>query len=114
MLLARKPTTTDAGHEQCIIYVLLSDQAQEFVNTLDDDPRVVSVETRRLELPGGSSIACDALHEDGWVWRGYLVTDGDRWLLLMCGSMNPPEDRWISIAESMEFVPGGVSVSVDA
>ena len=104
VLLARKPTRTAAGHQQCAVYRWSDLEAQVFVNTADDDPRVSMVESHRLELPGGDAVAFDRRADDA-VWLDYLITDGQRWLLLECGSMRPPTDRWRFIADTIEFLP---------
>jgi hypothetical protein len=96
---------TQAGHQQCYFYDFTSEAAQDLVNGADDEPGVRAVERVPLDLPGGRAVALDLRYESGWDWRDYLVTDGDRWLLLGCGSLNPPEDRWLSIARTIEFLP---------
>lgn len=35
----------------------------------------------------------------------YSLTDGQTWLTLQCSSATPPEDSWLSLAESVEFLP---------
>jgi len=35
----------------------------------------------------------------------WIFTDGDRHAALLCRSVRPPDDRWLSIAESFEFLP---------
>jgi hypothetical protein len=105
VLLARKPAWTETGHEQCQFYGLSNEDAQDHVNAVDDDPRAVSVETVPLELPAGRAVAFDRLDKSGGGWRDYLVTDGERWILLVCGSPVAPADRWPSIAETIEFLP---------
>ena len=35
----------------------------------------------------------------------YSLTDGQTWLTLQCSSIEPPEDYWLSLAESVKFLP---------
>ena len=107
VLRARKPVTSEADHEQCTVFDLSVKKAQDYVNNVNDMPHVSTLESRRLELPGGAAIAWDIATDDGWRWGVYLVTDGRRWLRLECGSRNPPEDGWLSIAETLAFLPAG-------
>jgi hypothetical protein len=47
-----------------------------------------------LDLPAGEAALVD-IHYD----------DANRWFVLQCGTEDPPEDRWLSIAETFEFLP---------
>ena len=43
--------------------------------------------------------------DDGTDSREYLFTDRTTWFRLSCSSTDPPDDRWLSIAETFEFLP---------
>ena len=53
VLLARKPTRTAAGHQQCAVYRWSDLEAQGYVNTADDDPRVSTVESAPPRIAWG-------------------------------------------------------------
>lgn len=57
-------------------------------------------------LPGGRVAHIIAMGTDGAYHEGFWFTDGSRWLSLGCQAPAPPsDDRWLSIAESFEFLP---------
>lgn len=60
-----------------------------------------------IDLPDARAIAIDMSYRGGRDNRDYLITHGERWFALVCGSMTAPEDRWLSIAESFDFLPAG-------
>jgi hypothetical protein len=42
----------------------------------------------------------------GWEQLDYLYTDGEVWFQLQCSTEDTaPDDRWLSIAETIEFLP---------
>jgi hypothetical protein len=51
-----------------------------------------------------------AVRADWETWDGgsataWIFLDGERRVVLFCQSEEPPEDRWLSIAETFEFLP---------
>ena len=68
-------------------------------------PLVVEPVPTRVALPSGPSGHVD------WTWDGYpprtawVFVEGDWRLLLSCMADDPPVDRWLSIAETFEFLP---------
>jgi hypothetical protein len=106
VLIARNAIGAPTADEYCKVELWSAGFAQGYVNQIPRDPRVVASESFRLiDLPGGRAVVYDTQHRNGWDWRDYLVTDGQRWVALVCGSPMAPEDRWLSIAESLEFLP---------
>jgi len=57
-----------------------------------------------VELPSGPAIRADwssvAMPATAWI-----LSDDERVVVLLCRSFRPPEDRWLSIAETFEFLP---------
>ena len=58
-----------------------------------------------VELPGDHGTRLDWARFDALSATAYLFTDGSAWWRLECTSPEPPEDRWLSIAETFEFLP---------
>jgi hypothetical protein len=58
-----------------------------------------------VDLPAGWTGHLTATDVDGWTVGGYVYTDSEAWFKLECWSPDPPEDHWLSIAESFEFLP---------
>jgi len=60
-----------------------------------------------VALPSGTSARVD------WEWKkngelptsAWALSDGEKSVLLLCRSEQPPEDRWQSIAETFELLP---------
>jgi hypothetical protein len=69
------------------------------------DLSVVDFDVTYLRLPAGRTAAIDRHYRDGTDNRDYLFTDRSRWSMLSCSSNEPPADRWLSIAETFEFLP---------
>ncbi len=60
-----------------------------------------------LELPSGRSGRVVYEDVDGPVVEthaDYSLTDGQTWLTLQCSSPTPPDDNWLSLAETVEFL----------
>jgi len=58
-----------------------------------------------MGLPDGPTGAIDGTDPEWWNSRTYLLTEGERWMYLYCSdTFEPPEDRWLSIAETFEFL----------
>jgi len=66
---------------------------------------IASVDTTFMVLPAGRTGCIDVVDTDGWESRGYYYKHGEAWFLLSCGAENPPDDRWLTIAETFEFLP---------
>jgi hypothetical protein len=48
----------------------------------------------------------ESVDADGDHLTQYDLNDGDRWVSIGCTtSANPPDDSWLSIAETFEFLP---------
>jgi len=61
-----------------------------------------------VDLLAGTTIAVDLSYElDHGPVSGtvYLVASDQTLLFTICGAPDPPDDRWLSIAESIEFLP---------
>jgi hypothetical protein len=68
-----------------------------------DDPTAVT--SQIMELPSGPTGVIDATDPEWWNSRTYVMTDRERWMYLVCSdTFEPPEDRWLSIAETFEFL----------
>ena len=118
LLLARKRSPFE--HENCVLYdsttlaaeppvwTTLADAMSE-VRAREADPDAIDVEHAFLDLPGGPALRIDTLWDDGWDESGFFLEDGERWFWLMCVARHAPDDRWRSIAETFEFLPGGES-----
>jgi len=80
------------------------DSRSRVISWLTDDPD--SVTSTMLDLPAGPAGAIDVTDEEWWNTRTYLLTDGERWFYLHCDdTFEPPDDDWLSIAETFEFLP---------
>ena len=82
----------------------LDDAAEFFVSVLRDFGAAPT--STALRLPVGDAIRIDMeLPDTGSSGVVYLLTDGTDPYSLMCRAPDPPEDRWLSIAETFEFLP---------
>ena len=62
--------------------------------------------TTAIELPSGSAVRIDDVDPDANLERSaYLLTDGAHYYSLTCFGVAAPQDRWQSIAETLEFLP---------
>ena len=66
----------------------------------DSDPVVTEV-----SLSFGRAIRADWERSREMPATAWIFTDGDRRAALLCRSGEPPDDGWLSIAESFEFMP---------
>ena len=64
----------------------------------------VLIETSSLDLPAGPAIRY-VFESEGTVGAAYLFSDGFDLFLISCLGARPPADRWLSIAETFEFLP---------
>ena len=67
------------------------------------------VETMFLDLPAGQAVRADVAWDDGWNQSSYYYyyynNLGARWFRLDCATREDlPEDRWLAIAETFEFL----------
>ncbi len=62
--------------------------------------------TQAVELASGPANRADwPKYLSGMPTTAWVVSGGDRVVVLMCQSKRPPEDDWRSIAETIEFLP---------
>ena len=75
--------------------------------SLRENPDVVTADGTNLDLPSGRAVRMDVVWEEGGgLISSYYFVDGTTWFVMNCGtSGEPPEDRWLSVAESFEFLP---------
>ena len=69
------------------------------------DPGVMEFDSMLMDLPSGKTACIDMLFDNGLDNRDYIFTDMKTWFSLSCGAVDPPDDRWLSIAETFEFLP---------
>ena len=86
------------------MFTTLADVADDIM-LREYDPEVVSVETAYVDLPAGRVASVDTMYKDDLDERDYVFKDGRSWFLLQCFSTSAPDDRWLSIAETFEFLP---------
>lgn len=70
-----------------------------------EDPDIVEHHASAIRSPFGPVNRSDFTWEGGWQASYYNFVDDARWIYLDCQSKVPPEDRWLSIVESIEFLP---------
>jgi len=73
--------------------------------TWRDDPTLVDPDFAFVDLPAGRTGHLTATDVDGATHHAYVYTDSEAWLMLQCWSPDPPDDRWLSIARTFEFLP---------
>jgi hypothetical protein len=85
---------------------------QSLADVVDDlslwrnDEDVLDVTTGYVDLPAGRAVVGDIRFKDGYDERDYVFTDGRMWFELDCGTDGTaPDDRWLFIAESFEYLP---------
>jgi hypothetical protein len=64
------------------------------------DPVVTEV-----SLPSGLAVRADWEQWSGMPATAWIFTDGGRRAALLCRSVEPPDDGWLSIAATFEFLP---------
>ena len=63
-------------------------------------------ESTAMDLPAGYAVRVDTEWiDEGIFGSSYLLTDGKIHDSLLCRGSERPEDRWLSIAETFEFLP---------
>ena len=66
----------------------------------------IDVQMTETRLPAGQAIHIDDRPPTAdWYRTAYLLTDGAGYYSLTCYGFEPPDDRWLSIAETFEFLP---------
>jgi hypothetical protein len=68
------------------------------------DPTLMGPEFAFRDLPSGPIGLLRATDTDGATRNAYVLTDSKAWFLLECWAADPPDDRWLSIAETFEFL----------
>lgn len=98
--------------ESCLVNdergTTIEDMTERLLACVEESPNFVVVDWAFIDLPAGRSAR--AMMEnltDGSLWLTYRFTDGDSRGVLTCGADDLPEDRWLSIAETIEFLPAG-------
>jgi hypothetical protein len=82
----------------------LDDAAEFFVSVMRDFGAVTT--SLALRLPVGDAFRIDAeVPEEGFFSTIYLLSDSTSSYGLMCDASDPPEDRWLSIADTFELLP---------
>jgi hypothetical protein len=119
-------TTEQAGYGECSLIDFTRfaeeppawttlDEAVEFeVGFRQEDDDWTDVYSTYDEFALGRVGRVDATHDEGRSLSIYFFTDSDRWYSLDCRSHAPPEDRWLSIAESFEFLAAQEVASPEA
>jgi hypothetical protein len=83
----------------------LDDWAESALKTFQGFGPEVEATSTGLHLPAGDAIRIDLeLPEEGFSAALYLLTDGTAFYGLMCNASDPRADRWLSIAETFEFL----------
>jgi hypothetical protein len=68
-------------------------------------PRQAVSGSALLELSAGRVGRVDMLYDGAVTISTFHLTDGTAWFYLQCGAADPPDDRWLSIAQTFEFLP---------
>ena len=84
----------------------IEDMTEQLLACVEESPAFVVVEWAFLDLPAGRSAQAMMRNlADASLWVTYRFTDGDSQGVLTCGADPLPDDRWLSIAETIEFLP---------
>ncbi|MFO7532263.1 MAG: hypothetical protein R6W93_07345 [Candidatus Limnocylindrales bacterium] len=86
-------------------WTTISAATGEFLAGVANDPRFAEPQSTIEDLPAGRTGHITATDTDGWYFGAYFFTDGAAWLDLDCWSPDPPDDGWLSIAETFESLP---------
>ena len=78
-----------------------------YLDRMADDPGYREPARTYETLPSGRTGHITATDSDGWSGDAYYFRDaqGDAWMHLACWSPERPDDHWLSIAETFEFLP---------
>ena len=66
-------------------------------------PSIIASEA--LSLPAVHAVRVDVRYDDDWGRSIYMLTDGQVAATLLCIAPAPPDDGWLSVAETFEFLP---------
>jgi hypothetical protein len=103
-----------AGAEGLIISLLVgSDEDTEVGCALFEslsrwasvDAFVDGTTAEAVDLPAGTAARVDEVGQDGSLGTLYHYAEDGRWFALGCYADDPPDDNWLSIAETFEFLP---------
>ena len=83
----------------------LADAKRDYLRWYGNDPHFIDVSAVYVDVPAGRTLAIDCLDQDGCDGRDYIYTASGTWFTLVCYASPPPDDRWLSIAETFEFLP---------
>ena len=110
--------TPPTMHDRCVVVDLtqlvcsrldwasLDDVVAGFMLLLRSDPRWVGLESTFMDLRAGrTGRILRAVDSEAEYVSTYYFTDSDAWFYLECVSPDPSLERWLSIAESFEFLP---------
>ncbi len=86
-------------------WVSLEDAVAGDLEAYGIDPTTVDIDSGYVDVPPGQAAYTGRLAEDGLYSRTYYLVSPDSWYVLGCGSRDRPEDDWLSIAKTFEFLP---------
>jgi hypothetical protein len=90
--------------EQPPAWITIDDVIDQRLAWMKEDSAWRGFEGSIMGLHAGRTGRIHATDEGGWAYSSYDFSDGDAWFSLQCWSPEPPDDRWLSIAGSFEFV----------
>lgn len=97
----------DGGERSCS--TIIDEEAAREVAWFEkgtDVPMPAIVESVVLPLPAGYTVRVRTEHTDPpREWAYYRMTDGHSMGILGCAATAGPDDHWLSVAESFEFLP---------
>lgn len=86
-------------------YTGLRDVVEDEAERGQLDPSIARFDATYLTLAAGQTAVIDRSYGDGILYRDYFFRDGSTWFWLSCSAFEPPPDRWLSVAETFEFLP---------
>ena len=86
-------------------WTTLADAERDILWWYQAYPQVVGARAVYVDLPAGRTLAIDSLDQHGYDCREHYYTDSETWFMLRCFAQSAPDDRWLSIAETFEFLP---------
>lgn len=69
------------------------------------DALVDGTKADAIDLPAGAASRSDVVEHVGRLGTRDIYTEGGKWFFLGCYAVDPPEDRWLSVAETFGFLP---------
>ena len=85
-------------------WTTLADAERDALWWYETDPEVIEASAVYVDLPAGRTLAIDLLDQGGNDCREHFYTDGTTWFRLRCYAHVAPNDRWLSIAETFQFL----------